>query len=267
MTPLSEAERRRYARHLVLAGVGEAGQERIRAARVLCVGAGGLGSPLALYLAAAGVGTLGLVEFDAVEVSNLQRQVLYGTRDVGRPKLEAAAERLADLNPHVRVVTHAVRLAAEDALRVFPAYDVVAGATDDFPSRDAVNAACVRLGKPMVHAAIHRFEGQASVFDAVKGPCYRCVFPEPPPPGLVPTGAESGLLGVLPGILGAIQAAEVLKLVLGIGEPLVGRLLLVDALGMSFRTVRLAKDPGCGVCGRGALEGADAPGPQRGADE
>lgn len=253
MTRLSESERRRYARHLVLAGVGEAGQERIRAARVLCVGAGGLGSPFALYLAAAGVGTLGLVEFDAVDESNLQRQVLYGTRDLGRPKLEAAAERLTDLNPHVRVVMHAVQLTAEDALRILPDYDLAAGATDNFPSRYAVNAACVRLGKPMVHAAIHRFEGQASVFDAAKGPCYRCAFPEPPPPGTVPTGAESGLLGVLPGILGAIQAAEALKLVLGIGEPLVGRLLVVDALGMSFRTVRLPKDPACAVCGAGAV--------------
>jgi len=252
MAGLSDGERRRYARHLVLAGVGEAGQERLKAARVLCVGAGGLGSPLTLYLAAAGIGTLGLVEFDVVDESNLHRQVLYGTKDVGRPKLEAAAERLTDLNPNVRVVTHAAQLTPADAMEIFPAYDLVAGATDNFPSRYVVNAACVRLGKPMVHAAIHRFEGQASVFDAARGPCYRCAFPEPPPPGLVPTGAESGLLGVLPGTLGAIQATEALKIVLGIGEPLVGRLLLVDALAMSFRTVRLSKDPACTVCGPGA---------------
>jgi len=246
---LSDGERRRYARHLVLPGVGEEGQERIKAARILCVGAGGLGSPLSLYLAAAGVGTLGLVDFDAVDESNLQRQVLYGTKDVGRSKVEAAAERLADLNPNVRIVMHAARLTSPDAMAIFALYDLVAGATDDFASRYVINAACVRLGKPMVHAAIHRFEGQASVFDATKGPCYRCAFPEPPPPGLVPTGAESGLLGVLPGTLGAIQATEALKLVLGIGEPLVGRLLLVDALAMSFRTVRLPKNPACIVCG------------------
>jgi adenylyltransferase/sulfurtransferase len=251
---LSDGERRRYARHLVLPGVGEEGQERIKAARILCVGAGGLGSPLSLYLAAAGVGTLGLVDFDAVDESNLQRQVLYGTKDVGRSKVEAAAERLADLNPNVRIVMHAARLTSPDAMAIFAPYDVVAGATDDFASRYVINAACVRLGKPMVHAAIHRFEGQASVFDATKGPCYRCAFPEPPPPGLVPTGAESGLLGVLPGTLGAIQATEILKLVLGIGEPLVGRLLLVDALAMSFRTVRLSKNPACAVCGPGVRE-------------
>jgi adenylyltransferase/sulfurtransferase len=250
---LTVSERRRYARHLVLREVGEAGQERIKAARVLCVGAGGLGSPFSLYLAAAGVGTLGLVDFDILDESNLQRQVLYGTKDVGRPKLEAAAERLSDLNPHVRIVTHAARLMKVDALRIFPAYDVVAGATDNFPSRYVVNEACVRLGKPMVHAAIHRFEGQASVFDAAKGPCYRCAFPDPPPPGLVPPGAETGLLGVLPGTLGAIQAAEALKLVLGIGDPLIGRLLVVDALAMSFRTIRIEKDASCAVCGAGAL--------------
>lgn len=251
MGGLSDRERRRYARHLVLDEVGEAGQERIKGARVLCVGAGGLGSPFSLYLVAAGVGTLGLVDFDVLEESNLQRQVLYGTKDLGRSKLEAAAERLSDLNPNVRIVTHAARLALADALEIFPDYDVIAGATDDFPSRYVLNEACVRLGKPMVHAAIHRFEGQASVFFAAKGPCYRCAFPEPPPPGLVPAGAETGLLGVLPGTLGAIQAAEALKLVLGIGVPLIGRLLVVDALAMSFRTIRIAKVPDCAVCGSG----------------
>ncbi len=252
MRGLSDRERRRYARHLVLREVGEAGQERIGAARVLCVGAGGLGSPISLYLAAAGIGTLGLVDFDLVDESNLQRQVLYGTKDLGRPKIEAAAERLHDLNPNVRLVTHGAPLTPAGALTIFPDYDVVAGATDNFPSRYVVNDACVRLGKPMVHAAIHRFEGQASVFFAAEGPCYRCAFPDPPPPGLVPTGAETGLLGVLPGMLGAIQATESLKLVLGIGTPLVGRLLVVDALAMSFRTIRVAKDPGCAVCGAGA---------------
>jgi molybdopterin/thiamine biosynthesis adenylyltransferase len=252
VTGLSDSERRRYARHLVLAGVGEAGQERLKAARVLCVGAGGLGSPVLIYLAAAGVGSLGLVEFDVVEESNLHRQVLYGTKDLGRPKLDAAVERLSDLNPNVSVVTHATALTSLDAARIFPSYDIVVGATDNFPSRYVVNEACVRLDKPMVHAAIHRFEGQAAVFWAAKGPCFRCAFPDPPPPGLVPTGAESGLLGVLPGTLGAIQATEVLKLILGIGEPLVGRLLVVDALAMSFRMVRLPKDPACAGCGGSA---------------
>lgn len=252
MGGLSDRERRRYARHLVLREVGEAGQERIKAARVLCVGAGGLGSPFSLYLAAAGVGTLGLVDFDVLDESNLQRQVLYGTKDIGRPKLEAATERLGDLNPNVRILTYAAQLTPAEALEIFPAYDVIAGATDNFPSRYVVNEACVRLGKPMVHAAIHRFEGQASVFFAAKGPCYRCAFPDPPPPGLVPTGAETGLLGVLPGTLGAIQAAEALKLILGIGAPLIGRLLVVDALAMSFRTIRIAKDPACAVCGSGS---------------
>ncbi len=252
MAGLSDDERRRYARHLVLAGVGEAGQERLKAASVLCVGAGGLGAPVSIYLAAAGVGRLGLVEFDVVEESNLHRQILYGTKDLGRPKLDAAVERLSDLNPNVKVVAHAAALTPLDAARIFPSYDIVVGATDNFPSRYIVNDACVRLDKPMVHAAIHRFEGQAAVFWAAKGPCFRCAFPDPPPPGLVPTGAESGLLGVLPGTLGAIQATEVLKLILGIGEPLVGRLLIVDALAMSFRTVRLRKDPTCAACGGSA---------------
>lgn len=246
---LSPDERIRYARHLALPGVGEEGQERLRAARVLVVGAGGLGSPVALYLAAAGVGTLGLVDFDAVDVTNLQRQVLYGTSDVGRPKLEAAAARLADLNPGVQVVPHALRLSSSNALDVLAAYDVVADGTDNFPSRYLVNDACVLLAKPNVHASVHRFEGQASVFWAAKGACYRCLFEEPPPAELVPSCAEGGVLGVLPGLLGTIQATEVLKLLLGVGEPLVGRLLLVDALRMEMRTISTAKDPACAVCG------------------
>jgi molybdopterin/thiamine biosynthesis adenylyltransferase/rhodanese-related sulfurtransferase len=246
---LSPHERIRYARHLVLPGVGEEGQERLKAARALVVGAGGLGSPVALYLAAAGVGTLGLVDFDTVDVTNLQRQILYGTSDVGRPKLEAAVGRLKDLNPGVRVVPHALRLSSANALDVLAEYDVVADGTDNFPARYLVNDACVLLGKPNVHASVSRFEGQASVFWAAKGPCYRCLFEEPPPAELVPSCAEGGVLGVLPGLLGTIQATEVLKLLLGVGEPLVGRLLLVDALRMEMRTIRATKNPACAVCG------------------
>jgi molybdopterin/thiamine biosynthesis adenylyltransferase/rhodanese-related sulfurtransferase len=246
---LSTGERVRYARHLALPGVGEEGQERLKAARVLVVGAGGLGSPVALYLAAAGVGTLGLVDFDTVDVTNLQRQILYGTGDVGRPKLEVAAVRLSDLNPGVHVVSHPVRLTSENALEILAGYDVVADGTDNFPARYLVNDACVLLGKPNVHASVSRFDGQASVFWAAKGPCYRCLFEEPPPADLVPSCAEGGVLGVLPGLLGTIQATEVLKLLLGAGEPLVGRLLLVDALRMEMRTIRTAKNPACAVCG------------------
>ena len=246
---LSPDERIRYARHLALPGVGEEGQERLKAARVLVVGAGGLGSPVALYLAAAGVGTLGLVDFDEVDVTNLQRQVLYGTGDVGRPKLEAAAARLSDLNPGVRMVPHALCLSSENALDVLADYDVIADGTDNFPARYLVNDACVLLGKPNVHASVSRFDGQASVFWAAKGPCYRCLFEEPPPADLVPSCAEGGVLGVLPGLLGTIQATEVLKLLLGVGEPLIGRLLLVDALRMEMRTISTAKNPACAVCG------------------
>ena len=246
---LTPDERIRYARHLALPGVGEDGQERLKAARVLVVGAGGLGSPVALYLAAAGVGTLGLVDFDAVDVTNLQRQILYGTGDLGRPKLEVAVARLSDLNPGVRVIPHALRLSAENALDVLAAYDVVADGTDNFPARYLVNDACVLLGKPDVHASVSRFDGQASVFWAAKGPCYRCLFEEPPPADLVPSCAEGGVLGVLPGLLGTIQATEVLKILLGVGEPLLGRLLLVDALRMEMRTIATMKDPACLVCG------------------
>ncbi len=246
---LSNDEIRRYARHLIMPEVGLDGQKRLKAARVLAVGAGGLGSPLALYLAAAGVGTLGLVDFDVVDDSNLQRQILFGTADVGRPKLEAAAARLRDLNPGVRVVTIEGRLSSENALSIFRDFDIVADGTDNFPTRYLVNDACVLTGKPNVYASIFRFEGQASVFWAEKGPCYRCLYAEPPPPGLVPSCAEGGVLGILPGLLGVIQATETIKLILQNGEPLIGRLLLVDALSMRFRELKLRKNPQCVLCG------------------
>ena len=246
---LTPEELRRYARHLILPEVGPEGQEKLKRARVLCVGAGGLGSPLVLYLAAAGVGTLGVVDFDAVDASNLQRQILHGSGDVGRSKLASAAERVAAVNPNVRFVPYETRLSSENALAILRDYDVVADGTDNFPTRYLVNDACVLLGKPNVYASIFRFEGQASVFWAKDGPCYRCLYPEPPPPGLVPSCAEGGVLGILPGLLGTIQATETLKLLLGVGAPLVGRLLLVDALGMRFRELRLRKSPECAVCG------------------
>ena len=246
---LSPEEYRRYSRHLLLPEVGLEGQKRLKEARVLCVGAGGLGSPLALYLAAAGVGTLGLVDFDVVDDSNLQRQVLHGSGDVGRPKLASAARRVAEINPNVRFVPYETRLSSDNALDILKEFDVVADGTDNFPTRYLVNDACVMLGKPNVYASVFRFEGQASVFAAADGPCYRCLYPEPPPAGLVPSCAEGGVLGVLPGLLGMIQATEVLKLVLGAGRPLVGRLLLVDALAMSFREVKLRRSAECVVCG------------------
>ena len=246
---LTPEEVRRYSRHLIMPEVGMPGQKKMKAARVLLIGAGGLGSPLGLYLAAAGVGTLGIVDFDVVDVSNLQRQVLHGTKDVGRPKLESARERIEDLNPNVRVVPHETRLTSENALEILRDYDIVVDGTDNFPTRYLVNDACVLLGKPNVYGSIFRFEGQASVFWAAEGPCYRCLYPEPPPPGLVPSCAEGGVLGVLPGLIGAIQATETIKLILGRGRPLVGRLLLVDALKTRFREVRLRKDPECPVCG------------------
>jgi sulfur-carrier protein adenylyltransferase/sulfurtransferase len=247
--PFSPEEMRRYARHLILPGVGPEGQARLKAARVLVVGAGGLGSPAALYLAAAGVGTLGLVDLDAVDESNLPRQVLFGSADVGRPKLVAARERLAQTNPHVRIVPFQERLTSQNALEILKDFDVVADGTDNFATRYLVNDACVLLGKPNVYASIFRFEGQASVFWAEKGPCYRCLFAEPPPPDLVPSCAEGGVLGVLPGLLGVLQATETIKLILGTGEPLIGRFLLVDALAMRFREMRVRKDPQCVVCG------------------
>ena len=248
---LSPEEIRRYGRHLTLPEVGPEGQRRLKAARVLLVGAGGLGSPLGLYLAAAGIGTLGLVDFDVVDESNLQRQVLYGVSDVGRPKLEAAAERLGEINPHVEVVPHAVRLSSENALDVLDGYDVVVDGSDNFPTRYLVNDACVLLGKPDVYGSIFRFEGQVAVFWGAHGPCYRCLFAEPPPPGLVPSCAEGGVLGVLPGVVGALQANEAIKLLLdpeGGAEPAIGRLVAFDALRLRFRELRVRKDPRCPVC-------------------
>jgi molybdopterin/thiamine biosynthesis adenylyltransferase/rhodanese-related sulfurtransferase len=246
---LTSEEVLRYSRHLILPDVGMDGQRKLKAGRVLLIGAGGLGSPLALYLAAAGVGTLGLVDFDVVDVSNLQRQVLHGTKDIGRPKLDSARERIHDVNPHVHVEAYETRLTSENALDIIRDYDVVIDGTDNFATRYLTNDACVLLGKPNVYGSIFRFEGQASVFALEEGPCYRCLFPEPPPPGMVPSCAEGGVLGVLPGLVGTIQATEGIKLLLGVGEPLVGRLLLIDALTMRFRTVRLRKDPNCPACG------------------
>lgn len=246
---LTDHERRRYARHLILPEVGPDGQRRLKGARVLLVGAGGLGSPAALYLAAAGVGHLTLVDFDVVDESNLQRQVLHGTRDVGRPKLDSARDRLRDLNPGVAVEGHAARLDRTNALALVRAHDLVVDGTDNFATRYLVNDACVLTGRPNVYGSVFRFEGQASVFAAADGPCYRCLFPEPPPPGAVPSCAEGGVLGVLPGLVGMVQATEALKLLLGAGEPLVGRLLLVDALTMEFRQVRVRRDPRCPACG------------------
>jgi adenylyltransferase/sulfurtransferase len=246
---LSSEEIARYSRHLLLSEVGVEGQKRLKAASVLLVGAGGLGSPLALYLAAAGVGRLGIVDFDVVDHSNLQRQLLHGTKDVGRPKLDSAIDRIRDINPNVEVVGYDAALTSANALEIIRDYDVVADGTDNFPTRYLVNDACVFLGKPNAYGSIFRFEGQASVFDARVGPCYRCLYPEPPPPGLVPSCAEGGVLGVLPGIVGAIQAIETITLILGEGSSLAGRLLLFDALGMKFREMRLRKDPNCVVCG------------------
>jgi adenylyltransferase/sulfurtransferase len=246
---LSSEELSRYSRHLALPDVGIAGQRRLRAARVLIVGAGGLGSPAALYLAAAGVGTLGLVDFDRVDATNLHRQILHGTSDVGRPKLDSARDRLGDVNPNVDVVTHEVRLTSVNALGILADYDVILDGTDNFATRYLVNDACVLLGKPNVYGSIFRFEGQASVFALGDGPCYRCLFPTPPPAGSVPSCAEGGVLGVLPGIVGTIQATEAIKLIVGIGESLAGRLLLLDTLAMRFHTVRIARDPACPACG------------------
>lgn len=247
--PLAPEQFERYRRHLNLDEVGVEGQRRLLEARVALIGAGGLGSPLAQYLAAAGVGTLGIIDPDVVDLSNLQRQVLYATADVGRPKVEVARERVAAMNPDVRVEAHAVQLTSENALELLGDYQVVIDGTDNFPTRYLSNDACVLLGKPLVHGAILRFDGQAAVFDANRGPCYRCLFPEPPPPGSVPSCAEGGVLGVLPGLIALVQATEALKLVTGAGEPLIGRFLQVDALEMRFTEYRLAKDPDCPACG------------------
>jgi sulfur-carrier protein adenylyltransferase/sulfurtransferase len=239
----------RYSRHLILPEVGMEGQRRLKAARVLCVGAGGLGSPLAFYLAAAGVGTLGMVDFDVVDASNLQRQIIHSTKDIGRKKLDSAEEKLLALNPVLNVVKHETLLSSANALDILKDYDIVADGTDNFPTRYLVNDACVLLGIPNVYGSIFRFEGQASVFATKQGPCYRCLYPEPPPPGLVPSCAEGGVLGILPGLVGMIQATEAIKLILGKGESLAGRLLLVDALNMKFRELKLRKNPECPVCG------------------
>jgi molybdopterin/thiamine biosynthesis adenylyltransferase/rhodanese-related sulfurtransferase len=246
---LSNEEISRYSRHLIMPEVALEGQKKLKAARVLTIGAGGLGSPLAMYLAAAGIGTLGIVDFDVVDDSNLQRQIIHGTSDLGRPKMESARDRIADINPNVRVEAFEEALTSENALEIFKDFDVVVDGTDNFPTRYLVNDACVLLDKPNVYGSIFRFEGQASVFYAKEGPCYRCLYPEPPPPGLVPSCAEGGVLGILPGAIGTIQATETVKLILAIGEPLIGRLLLYDALGMRFREMKLRKDPSCPICG------------------
>ncbi len=246
---LSNEEVARYSRHLIMPEVGMDGQLKLKAASVLCIGAGGLGSPVAMYLAAAGVGRIGIVDFDVVEHSNLQRQVIHTTPDVGRPKLDSARDRLNALNPEVEVETHDVALSSENALELLVGYDIIVDGTDNFPTRYLVNDACVILGKPNVYGSIFRFEGQASVFATKDGPCYRCLYPEPPPPGLVPSCAEGGVLGILPGVIGTIQATETVKLIIGVGEPLVNRFMIYDALRMRFRELKLRRDPECPVCG------------------
>lgn len=246
---LSNEELQRYARHIILPEVGREGQEKLKASSVLCVGAGGLGSPLAMYLAAAGVGRIGIVDFDVVDASNLQRQIIHGTSSVGKRKVESAKARLLDLNPHLKVDVHEVALSSENALGIVKPYDVVADGTDNFPTRYLVNDACVLAGKPNVYASIFRFDGQATVFGYEDGPCYRCLYPEPPPPGMVPSCAEGGVIGVLPGVVGCIQALETIKVLLKIGEPLKGRLLVFDALAMKWRELKIRKDPKCPICG------------------
>jgi molybdopterin/thiamine biosynthesis adenylyltransferase/rhodanese-related sulfurtransferase len=246
---LSKDEILRYSRHLIVPEVGMEGQLKLKAAKVLLVGTGGLGAPLGLYLAATGIGRIGLVDFDVVDFTNLQRQVIHFTKDVGRPKIDSAAEKMQAINPNVEIVKHEVALSSENAMEILKDYDLVVDGTDNFPTRYLVNDACVLLGKPNVYGSIFRFEGQATVFAYQGGPCYRCLYPEPPPPGLVPSCAEGGVLGILPGTIGLIQATEAVKLILGIGESLVGRLLLYDALGMHFRELKLRKNPECPICG------------------
>lgn len=248
-TELSKEEVLRYSRHLIMPEVGAEGQKKLKASSILLIGAGGLGSPLAMYLAAAGVGRIGLVDYDVVDFTNLQRQIIHGTKDVGRPKLASAKERMLDINPHIQVDTYEEPLTSFNALDLFKPYDIIIDGTDNFPTRYLTNDACVLLGKPNVYGSIFRFEGQASVFYAQEGPCYRCLFPEPPPPGLVPSCAEGGVLGILPGTVGAIQATEAIKLLLGVGKPLIGRLLLYDALTMEIQQVKLRKNPNCPICG------------------
>src|SRR5205085_7914534 len=247
---LTNDEILRYSRHLIMPEVGMEGQKKLKAARVLCIGAGGLGSPLALYLAAAGVGTLGIVDFDVVDYTNLQRQIIHSTADVGRKKLDSAADKLKAINPFLNLRTFDTKLSSENAPALFNEFDIIADGTDNFPTRYLVNDACVLTGKPNVYGSIFRFEGQASVFATEEGPCYRCLYPEPPPPGLVPSCAEGGVLGILPGLVGVIQATETIKLILRSGDPLIGRLLLIDALGMKFRELKLRKNPDCPVCGK-----------------
>ena len=272
---LSKEEILRYSRHLIMPEVGMEGQLKLKQAKVLCIGTGGLGAPLGLYLAAAGVGRIGLVDFDSVDLTNLQRQILFDTSDVGRPKIEAAADRLRKMNPDIQIDTFETRLTSDNALDILKDYDIVVDGTDNFPTRYLVNDACVILGKPNVYGSIFRFEGQITIFGYPSGPCYRCLYPEPPPPGLVPSCAEGGVLGVLPGIVGSIQAAETLKLIIGKGDSLVGRLLLFDALAMRFRELKLRKNPECPVCGEHpsitklidyaefcGVRGEEAPGPQ-----
>ena len=249
LADFSQEEVLRYSRHLILPEVGQQGQLKLKQARVLCVGAGGLGSPLALYLAAAGIGTLGIVDFDVVDASNLQRQILHGTPDVGRKKVDSAAERIAAMNPHVAIEKFETKLTSANALDIIRTFDIVADGTDNFPTRYLVNDACVLTGKPNVYGSIFRFEGQASVFATKEGPCYRCLYPEPPPPGAVPSCAEGGVLGILPGLVGVIQATETIKLILGLGQPLAGRLLMIDSSAMRFRELKLRKNPDCPVCG------------------
>jgi molybdopterin/thiamine biosynthesis adenylyltransferase/rhodanese-related sulfurtransferase len=272
---LSKEEIQRYSRHLIMPEVGMDGQLKLKQAKVLCIGTGGLGAPLGLYLAAAGVGRIGLVDFDTVDTTNLQRQILFSTNDVGRPKIAAAADRLRGLNPDIQIDTFETRLTSDNALDLFKDYDIIVDGTDNFPTRYLVNDACILLGKPNVYGSIFRFEGQITVFGHPGGPCYRCLYPEPPPPGLVPSCAEGGVLGVLPGIVGSIQAAETLKLIIGKGESLAGRLLLFDALAMRFRELKLRKNPECPVCGEHptvtklidyvqfcGIRGEEAPAPQ-----
>jgi sulfur-carrier protein adenylyltransferase/sulfurtransferase len=247
---LTVDEVRRYSRHLIIPDVGMSGQKRLKNAKVLCVGAGGLGSPALMYLAAAGVGTLGIIDFDVVDESNLQRQIIHGQSDVGRSKAESAKETVQEINPHTTVILHQERLDSSNAMEIFEPYDLVVDGTDNFPTRYLVNDACVLLGKPYVWGSIFRFDGQASVFWAEHGPCYRCLYPEPPPPGMVPSCAEGGVLGVLCASIGSIQVNEAIKIITGIGDPLVGRLMIYDALEMTYRTVNVKKDPECPVCGK-----------------
>jgi len=246
---LNNEEILRYSRHLIMPEVAMEGQLKLKQAKVLLIGAGGLGAPLGLYLAAAGIGRIGVADFDVVDFTNLQRQVIHGTKDVGRKKLDSAADRMADINPNVEIVKHETALTSENALEIISDYDIVVDGTDNFPTRYLVNDACVLLGKPNVYGSIFRFEGQATVFATERGPCYRCLYPEPPPPGLVPSCAEGGVLGILPGAIGVIQATETVKLILGSGEPLIGRLMLYDALSMRFRELKLRRSPECPICG------------------